>query len=273
MSNMRIVYDNAVSRAALVASSTAGALVAANLQVDDKSTVWRAGGTSASLTLTWPAAESISCVALPFCNLSPTATMRVRGYSDAAGATQVFDTGVQLACPAPAVQLRGWTAAQAASAYPYGGGALAFAWFAATSVRRIVVDLVDSNNLQGYVEAACMVAGPHWSPKYNASQASLSIVDTTKLFRNDAGGQMADAGYTYRSVPVDLSLMPAADRATFVNIARNSRAYPILISVYPGVSDLALERDNMIYGRRTRDSTVALQYALAYSTTIQIEEI
>ena len=273
MNNMRIVYDNAVSRAVLVASSTAGVLAATNLQVDDKSSVWRAAGTSATLTLTWSAVESIACVALPFCNLSPTATMRVRGYSDTAGTTQVFDTGAQLACPAPAVKLRGWTPAQAASAYAYGGGATACAWFAATSVKRIVVDLVDANNLQGYVEAACLVAGPYWSPKYNASQASLVSVDSTQLYRTDAGNQLAVSGYTYRSVPIDLSLMPASDRATFMNIARSSRSYPILVSLYPGLSDLALERDHMIYGRRTKDSDVAIQYALAYSTTIQIEEI
>lgn len=273
MNNIRIVSDNAASRATLAASSTAGVLAATNLQVDDKSTVWRASGTTATLTLTWSASETVGCVALPFCNLSPTATMRVRGYSDSAGATQVFDTAAQLACPAPAVQLRGWTAAQAASAYAYGGGAIACAWFAPASVRRIVVDLVDANNLQGYIEAACLVAGPYWSPKYNASGASLTNVDTTEFYRNAAGGQEADAGYTYRKVPVNLELMPPADRSAFVNILRNSRAYPVLLSIYPGAADLAIERDHMIYGRRTKDSEVAIQYAMAYSTTIEVEEI
>jgi len=273
MSNMRIVYDNAVSRAAVAASSTAGALMAANLQIDDKANVWRATGISATLTVTWPAAEPVGCVALPFCNLSPTATIRVRGYADAAGNNQVLDTGAVLACPAPQVKLRGWTAAQAASAYAFGGGAVGRVWFAAVSVMRLVIDVVDANNLQGYIEAACLVAGPYWSPEYNASKAPLTNVDTTELYRTAAGSQGVDAGYTYRSLPVDLEFMPAADRTAFVNIIRNSRAYPVLISVFPGSDDLALERDNMIYGRRSKDSNVAIQYALAYSTTIEIEEI
>jgi hypothetical protein len=272
MSNLRIVSDNAAERATLTASTTAGALVATNLQTATKSDVWRATGTSATLTLTWSAAELASCVAL-LGNFSPTATIRVRGYSDSAGTTLVLDTGAQLACPAPAMRLRGWSAAQAASAYAFGGGAYGRIWFAQTSVQRLVIDLVDTNNLQGYVEAAWAVVGPYWSPVYNASAASLEPVDTTELYRTDAGDPGASAGYIFRRVPINLSAMPSADRATFVGLLRNSRAYPILVSVFPESADLALERDNMIYGHRSKDSSVAIQYAAAYSTTIEIEEV
>jgi hypothetical protein len=45
------------------------------------------------------------------------------------------------------------------------------------------------------------------------------------------------------------------------------------VSISSGSTDLSLERDNMVYGRRSRDSDVAIQYAMAYSTTIEIEEI
>jgi hypothetical protein len=144
---------------------------------------------------------------------------------------------------------------------------------AAVQAYGMVVDIVDTNNLQGYVEAARLVAGPYWSPTYNASDASMTVVDTTELYRTDAGDQGANAGYTFRRVPINLSAMPAADRAAVVNILRNSRAYPILLSVFPGASDLALERDNMVYGRRSKDSDVAIQYAAAYSTPIEVEEI
>jgi hypothetical protein len=272
MANIRIVSDNAVDRATLSASSAAGALVATNLLTAVKSDVWRATGTTATLTLTWPSAELVSCVAL-LGNFSPTATIRVRGYSDAAGTNQVLDTTAQPACPAPALRPRGWSAAQAASAYAFGGGAYTRIWFTETSVRRIVIDLDDPNNLQGYVEAARLVAGPYWSPTYNASDATMTSVDTTELYRTDAGDQGADAGYTYRRVPVSLSAMPAADRAALASLLRNSRAYPILLSMFPGSADLPLERDNMVYGRRSKDSDVAIQYAAAYSATIEIEEI
>jgi hypothetical protein len=199
--------------------------------------------------------------------------VRPPGYIDT-WQSYVYDSGAVPACPAAAVTLRGWTAAQAASAYAYGGGAYARMWLpAAVQAYGMAVDIVDTNNLQGYVEAARLVAGPYWSPTYNASDAAMTSVDTTELYRTDAGDQGANAGYTYRRVPVSLSAMPAADRAALAGILRNSRAYPILLSVFPGSADLSLERDNMVYGRRSKDSDVALQYAAAYSTTIDIEEI
>jgi len=273
MPNLLIVTDNAVGRAAsLAASSTAGALVAANLASDSKSSVHRATGTSVSYTLTWAAAEPIGAVALPFCNLSPAATMRVRAYA-ANGTTVLYDSGAVLACPAPALRPRGFTAAQAASAYAYGGGACARRWFAQVNAFKLVIDLVDSANPQGYIEAACLVAGPVWSPLYNAAAASVSVIDRTDVARSAAGDQLAEPGTISRKVPVDLRAMPEVDRARFLALVRNSRAYPVLLSVFPEHPDLALERDFTVYGRRTRDSDIAYQFAGAYSSTLEIEEI
>ena len=275
MPNLRIVSDNALERAAtLTASSEASAAMsAAKLRIDDKDTLWRATGTTATLTLTWAAPEAVACVALPFCNFSPTATIRVRGYADSASTVLAFDTGPQPACPAPAARLRGWTAAQAASAYAYGGGALARAWFPEAQVRRIVIDLADPNNLQGYLEAACLVVAPYFSTKYNASDLSMTWVDTTDLYRKASGAQGADQGFKFRRLSIDLSLMPPADRAVANNILRQSRALPILVSLFPGSSDFALENDNTAYCRRPDDSEMTTRFALAYSTTIKIEEI
>jgi len=274
MNNMRVVYDNALERAQLSASSEASPqMAAAKLRIDDKDTLWRAAGKTAALTLTWPAAEVLSCCALAFCNFSPTATIRVRGYSDAAGTAQVLDTGVQPACPAPAVRLRGWAAAQAASAYAYGGGALARIWFPEVAVQRIVVDVADPGSLQGYLEAACLIVGRYFSARYNASDASMTSVDTTELYRKASGAQGADPGFTYRRLSIDLSRVSPADRGSVVSLLRNSRGCPVLISVFPGSQDFELERDNMIYGRRTKDSDISTQYGLNYSTTLEIEEI
>ena len=76
-----------------------------------------------------------------------------------------------------------------------------------------------------------------------------------------------------RKIPVDLRAMPPADRARFLNLVRKSRAHPVLLSVFPMDADAALERDFMVYGRRTKDSDIAYLYANAYSTTLEIEEI
>lgn len=277
MGSLRIVADNAVERCTIAASTTSGLLAASNLQVDDKSTVWRATGTSATLTGTTTVTEFASCFALLFSNMSPTATIRVRLYSDTAGTTLVLDTNTlqpgALACPWPARVPRGWTAAQAASAYFNGGGAHGIIYFASTGFKKYVVDLVDTNNVQGYIEAARALIGTWWAPANNASAAPLEIIDTTTTYRNGAGGQMADAGTIYDKLSIDLDNMPAADRVTIVGMLTNSRAYPILLDMFPDSTDLALRRDNLIYGRRAADSNVAIQYAVAYGTSLAVEEI
>jgi hypothetical protein len=274
VTNLRIVADNAAERATLTASSTAGALVVTNLLAARKSQVWRATSTSATLTLTWTSPEIVSMVAL-LGNFSPTTTIRVRGYSDSAGNTQVLDTGApQLACPAPAVQLRGWPAAKSASAYAYGGGAIARAWFAETSVQCLKIDLVDTANLQGALEAAWIVAGRYWSPTYTAADAPWSLVDGTTDYRTGAGDLLSQVGTINTKVSIDLSLLPSpTDRAMVARMLRNSRAFPIFLSIYPGSADLELERDNTVYGKRTGDSEIAWQFASTYSTKVEIQSI
>jgi hypothetical protein len=89
MPNLRIIYDNAADRAALAASTTAGTLGVANLQNNRKGRPWRATGTTARLGATWGAPERIGGVFLPFCNLSPTATMRVRASNELAVQNQL----------------------------------------------------------------------------------------------------------------------------------------------------------------------------------------
>ena len=428
MPNLRIVSDNAIERATLTASSTAGGLAAGNLAVAQVYPVWRATARDARITAAFADVEPIGFFGLFFCDLSPTAQMRVRisgeqsstnlvryseafdnaAWTKAAGVTvtanygaspsgstnasrlqftaanlslsqgtslaagtvcsgsvwakgvagqsitvssggvdQLFvlsgawqrlqannktatggafaistlggatardlqvwgaqlearaqvtsyypttaaaatrpagyidnwqpydyDSGLVLACPAPAVRLRGFTPAQAATAYAYGGGAYARHWLPSEVLARgLTVDIIDPDNLQGYIEAGCMVAGPFWSPTYNASAASVTVVDRTEITRSAAGGQLADPGTMSRKVPVDLRAMPAADRATFLNLVRNSRAHPILLSVFPMHADAELERDFMVYGRRTKDSDLAYQFMNAYATTLEVEEI
>lgn len=278
MPNLRIVSDNALERAAtLTASSTAGALVAQNLVNWKKSSVHRAAGatpTSVTYTVTWAAAEPISCVAFPFCNLSPTATMRVRAYASN-GITVLYDSGVAAvpACPSPALRPRSFTAAQAASAYAYGGGAYARHWFAQVSAFKLVVDIFDPNNLQGYIEAACMVVGPYWSPKYNAAVAPLTPLDSSQNMVTGGGDTTGEPGFISKEITVDLGYMEESDRASVMNMARNSSVYPLLVSLHPGHPDPVKERDYMVYATRSKNSALALRYAAAYTTSITFREV
>ncbi len=101
MPNARLMTDNLADRMTLTAATESGLHLVGNLIKSKKSKVYRATATTVVITGVLAVAEAAAMVALPFCNLSPTATIRVRLYSDSAGVTLVRDTGVVLACPQP----------------------------------------------------------------------------------------------------------------------------------------------------------------------------
>lgn len=273
MANLRVVYNNAVDRAALTANAGVGTLVAANLLTDIKSEVWRTAGTSATVTLTWTNAEVVGVAALPFCSLSQTATIRVRGYTNTGDTTPVVDTGVVLAAPAGIGAWEWGTTALGVNSYAYAGAAYAVAWFAQTSVKKIVIDLVDT--AASYIEAARVVVGPYWTPANNADYGvQLTMNDLSKHERSDAGDLRTERGAMFKKVSLDLSLMPAEDRNVIWNISRiNGMSKPLFFSLSPQSSDAVEEQTFNLYGKLSQQSSIRYQFVNQYSTAIELEEI
>ena len=273
MANLRVVYDNAADRATLVATPGVGTLVAANLLTDIKSEVWRTGTTTASITLTWANSEVVGVVALPFCSLTQTATIRVRGYTNTGDAAPAVDTGVILACP---VGIGAWdwgTTALGVNSYAYGGASYAVAWFAQTSVTKIVIDLVDTAST--YVEAARVVAGSYWTPLNNAEYGvQITMNDLSKHERTDAGDLRTDRGAMFKKISLDLTLMPAEDRNIVWNISRiNGMSKPLFFSLSPESPDSVEEQTFNLYGKLSQQSGIRFQFANQFSTSIELEEI
>lgn len=274
MGNLRIIYDNAANRAAVTASTTAGSLAASNLLTDIKSQVWRATGTSATLTAIWTNAETVGSVALPFCNLTSGATIRVRGYTNAGDTTPIIDTGAVTACAGILPGLWGANS-PGASLYSYGGGAYARVWFAPSLVKQLTIDLVDTGNAAGYVEASRLVVGNYWSPAYNAAPgASLLAQDTSTHYRNDSGDLMTNIGTRSRKIMLNLGYMEAADRASLTSIVLgNGLSKPVFFSLFPNDADSVLEQTHQIYGKLSSISAITIAQFSHYSAPLELEEI
>lgn len=276
MANLRIIYDNAADRAALTASSQAGTLSALNLQREGKHDVLRSIGLEQTITATWPTPEIIGCAALPFCNLTSTATIRVRGYVEPGDAVPDFDTGTVSACEYAGLGMWNWGALPlGVNAYSYGGGTYARCWLPMVSVKKLVIELADPDNPAGYIEAARLVAGPYWSPEQNASYgAGVTSVDTSTQYRNGAGGQTVGRGAIYRKLSLALEHMTPLDRAELWRIVRgNGLSRPLLVSLYPESDDGELEQAHQVYGRIASNSAITTPYYQAYATNIDIEEL
>lgn len=277
MPNLRIVYDNAANRtSSIVASSTAGTLSTSNLLSDRKSEVWRSTSTSATLTVTFTVKENVACVALPFCNLTSTATIRVRAYTNSGDASPVVDSGIVFAAPSSLGGTLDWgNLPFGVNAFSYGGYTYADVWFTNVVVQKLVIDLVDTSNTSGYIECSKLVAGAYWSPVVNApTGAKMSVEETSKHDRSDAGDLMTDRGIMYKSLSFDLVYMPAADRDYMWRILRgNGMSKSVYISVMPDSSDVSEEQIFQIYGRLSKNSSLVYQLVNQFSTSLQIDEV
>jgi hypothetical protein len=219
----------------------------------------------------WGAQLEFATTASSFFPTTGAAAQRPAGYIDN-WQFYSYDSGNVLLCPAPAIKLRGFTAAQSLVAYAYGGGACARMWFPQIAATGIRMDL-DDGGAPGFLEIAKAIIAPYWSPSRTIADAPWTMVDLSSHYRTDAGSLMTDAGTVHKKIPINFGKLLPADRAVLAGILRNSRAYPIFVSVFPGVVDLELERDYSIYGKRSQDSEIAIQYAIAYSTTVELEGI
>lgn len=275
MANLRVVYDNAADRATIAASSTAGSLVAANLQTDYKSDVWRSTGLTATLTITFPTAELIGMVALAFCSLSSAATFRVRGYALTADVTPLVDTTGYAAQASDFTSFYWGTEPLGVNAYSYGGGAYGVLWLPSVNAcQKVVIDITDSNPL-GYIEASRLVCGTYWSPTNNAEAgAEVGVVDTSKHERTDAGDLRTDRGTIHKTLSFELAYLTQQDRNSLWNILRGNGMFkPLFISLLPTDADYVGEQVYQIYGKIGRPSRLRYQHTHRFSTTLEIEEL
>lgn len=305
--NLRIIYQNIVdtSTTTITASSTASASTpASNMKLDSKSLIWRSGSVTtpavnglytakANIVLSM-ASANIGGIILPFCNLSSVATIRVRGYTGTvptlsgtvdyptttASGTLKFDSGVVNACSYQVLGLWNWgTTPLGVNSYSYGGGTYARVWIplaAQATCTSMLIEIIDTQNQNPYIEISRLVIGSYWSPKYNTSYGlSSSTKDLSAHTRTESGDLVTNRGISYRSMNFDLKWLTASDRSEFTRILRgNGLPRPLLISLFPdNSSDWDKEQAHQIYGKLSQLPDLVHPMFEIYSTTIDIEEI
>ena len=302
--NLRIIYDNQVdvSTTTVTGSSTASGLVGvSNLKSDTKSLVWRTATTGISntakgnLIISLPS-QTLTGVIIPFCNLSSVATIRIRGYTgttpthtgttaaptiNTTGATTVFDTGDILACPYQQLGLWNWGVSPlGVNSYSYGGGTYARVWLPSTAigvaVTSLSIEIVDTSNSSQYIEAARLIIGRHWSPRFNTSFGlSNTIKDLSAHVRSESGNLLTNRSTSYNSISFDLKWMDSSDRLEMMRILKgNGLSKPLFISLFPdNTTDWAKEQTHQIYGKLSQLPGVTHPVYEMYSSTIDIEEI
>jgi len=305
--NLRIIYQNAIdtSSTTVTASSTASASTpTSNLKLDPKSQIWRSGSVTtgagagglytakANLVVAFANTTTIGGIILPFCNLSPSATIRVRGYTGAtptmSGSTDTpvvttagilaFDTSIILACPYQPIGLWNWgTQPLGVNSYSYGGGTYARAWVPSQpNCTSLLIEIVDTANYSPYIETSRLIIGGYWSLKYNTTFGlSQTPKDLSTNTRSESGDLISNRGVVYTSVSFDLTYLTPSDRLETSRILKgNGLSKPLFVSLFPdNSSDPSKEQAHQVYGKLSQLSGIQHTMFDIYGTQIEIEEI
>jgi hypothetical protein len=257
MANMRIIHTNVIDGAANLASSPACAtgMPVGNIQLARRGSFARETS-STSWTISGEYSGAVSAMCIVGHNLTGSATVRLRLYSDYAKTTTVYDS---TALPVWTPQVWGDPAAS-----PNGGlewGVLPWlatgilsgtpeyfpVWF--TSVANGVaftIDIVDTNNVDGYLQIGRVYLGEYWSPTVNdAYGLSMWWKEASKQVRTDGGSLRTEGYYPYRAYSCSFDAMDETDRGNFMEIIRKlGLRLDFFISFNPGAGG-DIERDYM----------------------------
>lgn len=299
MANLNIIYDNYARYATTIitASSSQAAAPVSNLKLDQKSRVWRstANGSSstfayANLLLDLGVARQVGGVVLTFTNaLSVSDSIIIRAYSSPptfggsvaaptlVGGVQVGNSGTVLCCPWNNLNLPAYTSS---SQTAYGGGTYVRAFLSTPlTARYFAIEIVQSSSSSSagrFVEAANIVIGPVWTPKYNTSFGlSSSVKDDSTHDRTEAGDLVSVKGFRYNMLDFDLKWLDVSDRFEFSRLCLgNGSSNPVFVSLFPNNStNWETERAHMVYGKIKTIPGADYFAPNLYATKISIEEI
>jgi hypothetical protein len=275
--NLRVIFNNVADTATTITStSTSSGYPLANTKKDTKGLVWRsvAAVTSVTIDLVWATAQTISAVVLPYTNLSATATMRIRLYSNNTFATLIYDSGTAVAVPAVLTNL--YTTETSNYRYAFGGGSCARRYIPQQSnCIAMRIDIVDTANTDTYLEISRIISGTYWSPKYNTQFGlSVGINDSSTHTRSQTGNLITDIGTSNKKLTFDLNYMVQSDRDILFNILRTIGIKKSLyVSLFPEDSEPTKEQTYQIYGRLTDLATISNPMYSIYASSINIEEV
>jgi len=294
MSNLKIVTNNILGNGGTVTASSSNAVTGTSLTylyTDKKSYCYRSGSTKqVNFIVTFSSSKSIGAVVLPFCNLTATATIRVRLYTGtnpthggteasptiSATGTTVYDSGSILACPWSSNDVWSpYASVSGINTYAFGGGTYARCFIPNTNCTSMSIEIIDTYQPSTYLEFSKLIVGEWWSPTYNTSfglQAGHKISSSNQ--RVEAGDLVTARGTMSRTLMFDLKYMIDTDRDTLLGIIRSHAINKsIYVNLFPDDDDHGKEYTYQIYGKLTQLNSIQHSIFTIYASQVELEEI
>lgn len=254
MPNLRLVATNAVDAATLSSSDFTATLPVTNLQLEGRARVARTTNATGTKTINGNFAGTTLCSALVLYahNLSAAASWRLRLYNGAnQTGTVVYDSTT--VTPAAVV---GWGVFSwgvepwGSSIYSDWEAPVYSTYFTATLALSFRLELTDTSNPAGYLQAGRLLIGRYLTPAYNPAYGLALRWDTNSQQRRTLGGSVrTDRRATFRRLAFDLETLDVSERALWLDLARSASLHrEMFVSVYPGAGG-ELERDHALLAK------------------------
>lgn len=279
MSNVRLLFPNVADDAALSCSpAEIAALPVTNLQDQTRGRVWRSNGVIAAQHILGDLSGFQNCSALALVrhNLTATGTYRLRLYDQTGQTgTLLYDSG--------AVTLGGTILGWGAFVWgtdPWGAGSLQdwpvpyfVAWFPTVRALSFDLELTDTANPDGYLQASRLVLGAYFEPECNADAAlEMSWEEQSKQVRTEGGTLRTDEREPYRRFAMILPRLTASERTTLLDrLRRAGLRNDLFLSCAPEMS-ADLERDYTGLVKLTAIPTMAPGEPDTFRTQLEFEE-
>lgn len=274
---MRIIADNAADRAVITASPADNIVSPAQyLQTQYREEMARGFvGAPTVLTLAWSRPTPLSACVLYRSNLSNAATWRVQVFSDSAATAQIYDSGTVNASMLKALDQLEWGVdALGASFYDDWGYTIGVLWFTPVTGLSAKVTIDDPNNPLGLWQASRLFMGLYLETSRAPNEgAQMAWQETTTVARTEGGTLRSEAGESYRTLNLLLSLLQESDRRRLSEAFRSvGMRGDLFVSVFPTALD-ALTRDHHMQAKLVKlDPTVIAHYGL-FNQTLTLEEV
>lgn len=276
--SVRIVTSNVSDAATITSSDFLGTLPVTNLQLEGRGRVARTANATGTKTINGAlsAASLVACCVLYGHNLSTVATWRFRLWDGAnQTGTLVYDSGSVVALPAVGWGEFQWGALPWGASVFYGWpNAYSVLWFTAVGALSFRLEITDTANASGYIQAKRLLVGPYFEPQVNfAYGLRLHWQDQSQQRRTQGGSLRTDSLVKYRVLAGDLSYLTNSERPVATEMLRQiALRSETFVSVFPGLGG-ALERDYSLLGKFTVMPAFTNNNPGSHSAAISFEEV
>lgn len=250
MPNLKLLTTDEALAATIVASTTAGGLVANNVKTNEPTEIWRATSTTATLTLTLSGSKQVDCVVLGWTNIATTATVTVDLYTLSGDSTPVRTVTASLGSPvsglANNIQV----------------------WPTLTTCQKVRIS-VSGNSAN--VEIGKVMLGKSFSLGLDPQQGTnLTLVDPSSQVRSESGAVRVDRKKPYRKLTLSYSSLPQSDVLTLLGLALQAPRV-VFVSLYS--EDVSYSKTHAFIGALTPGVQFGSLSIKRASTSLEISEV